>query len=70
MLFNAKFYLYKLNRDYDNALNVAIKRGDPDLLFGFLREQKIDLNLKEFLVKLLNVDPKKTIEYLFERQGS
>jgi len=38
LLFDAKFYLYKLNRDYDNALKVAIKRADPDLLFDFLYE--------------------------------
>lgn len=36
LLFDTKFYLYKLNRDYENALKVAIKRADPDLLFDFL----------------------------------
>ncbi len=70
LLFDAKFYLYKLNRDYDNALKVAIKRADPDLLFDFLYQQKLDLNLKEFLSKLLMIDAQKTIQYLLMRSGN
>lgn len=45
-------------------MKVAIKRAEPDQLFDFLHEVKLDISLKEYLGKLLGVDLVKTIEYL------
>jgi len=56
-----------LNREFDLALKVAIKRGNSLQLFEFLNQTKLDLNLKEYLSKLLLIDMSKTIQYLMEK---
>ena len=66
-VFDIKFHLYKLNRDFDLALKFVVQRGDPHTVFDFLTKTKIELNLREYLTKLLKLDVTKTIEYLFQK---
>ena len=67
-LLESLFRLYQLNREFEKAFYVILKKKDPRV-FDFLDRQQIDFPLNRNLGKLLRIDATLAVTYILKRYG-
>ena len=67
-LLESLFRLYQLNREFEKAFYVILKKKDRRV-FDFLDRQQIDFPLNRNLGKLLRIDASLAVKYILKRYG-
>ena len=57
------YQLYMMDRQYEHAFQTIVSKKDIQV-FEFLKKRQLDFSLNEFLVKLIKIDCKQTVEYI------